>query len=132
MFRAISCNLRYTTYRSSFKLILSLSCCSITKQLRSAAIFSTDKSLKTPFSNISVRTTSSPTLISHATRPLTVTISSSVKYPIRRRTLLRCLRSSKCKMDLTLLTFFFKVLILARSATFFPYSSYSDESCGVL
>lgn len=69
--------------------------------------------LKTPLKIISVSKSSSPVLISHATRPLVSMTSSDVVNPSRRRTRLRFLSSSSCKtlctaeiLRLTSLAFF--------------------------
>ncbi len=65
-----------------------------TKQLNRAAHCSGESGLNTPPNIISVKSNSSPVLISHATRPFISTTSSDVVKPSLRRTRLRDFSSS--------------------------------------
>lgn len=65
-----------------------------TKQLSNPAHCSGDSELNAPLKMSSVNSSSSPVLISHATRPFMSTISVAVVNPKRRRTRLRHLSSS--------------------------------------
>lgn len=71
------------------------------KQLRSAAQCSGASGLNVPPNINSVNSSSSPLLISHATRPFISTTSSLVVKPNRLRTRLRDLSSSSCKTSWT-------------------------------
>jgi hypothetical protein len=70
-----------------------------TKQLSKPAHCSGSSGLKTPLKMSSVRRSSSPELISHATRPFMSTISADVVKPKRRSTRFRHFSSSICKMS---------------------------------
>lgn len=97
--RAISCITRRGAASSSFNFVG----CSLfsvnTKQLRRAAQCSGANGLNTPLKTNSVSSNSSPELISHATLPLTSTMSAEVVNPNRRRTRLRHLSSSSLRMS---------------------------------
>ena len=94
--RAVSCSTRRGAVISSRKR----DGCSLfspkTKHESSAAHCSGVRSLKVPLNMSSVSKSSSPVLISHATRPFFSTMSSADVKPRRRSTRLRHLSSSSC------------------------------------
>ena len=96
MRRAVSCSTRSGAASSS----LSRTGCSLrsvnTKQERIAAHSSGVSSLNVPWKMSSVSSSSSPVLISQATRPFFSTKSSAVVKPSRRSTRFRHLSSSSC------------------------------------
>lgn len=80
------------------------------KQDRRAAQCSGESGLKTPPNIISVNINSSPVEISHATRPFISTTSSAVVKPSLRKTRLRDLSSSRCRISWTELSLRLSVL----------------------
>ena len=91
------------------------------KQLRTAAHSSGESSLKKRLKRSSLRRSSSPVLISHATRALSWTTSASLMKPKRRRTRLRHLSSSSCIMEMAAVICFLRDFILSERATLSAY-----------
>jgi hypothetical protein len=94
-----------------------------TKQLNNAAHCCGVKSLNTPLNTISVNSSSSPELISHATRPFCSTTSSAVANPSRRKARLRFLSSSRWITLCADWIFFLTVRISVASDCFAEYWS---------
>lgn len=117
---------------SRLRALVSLDFSSNTKTLRTAATCSGVRLLKNPLNRSSLSISSSPELISQATRAFNCTTSASLMNPNRRSTRLRHLSSSNCIMDMASLIFFFVSLILVPNATFSEYCSYSSGSRGEL
>lgn len=92
-----------------------------TKQLKRPAHCSGESGLKTPLKISSVRSNSSPVLISHATRPFMSTISAEVVKPRRRRTRFRLLSSSICKISCVAWILLLRSFIFVSDSFFFEY-----------
>lgn len=124
--RARSWSCRSGAARSSFSLTCVVDCHQHTplstltfswnaKQLSRAAQSSGLRGLKVPPNMSSVNKSSSPLLISHATRPFISTTSSFVVKPSRRKTRFRDFNSSSCKTSWTELIFRLRFLTLSMA-----------------
>src|ERR1700722_3292923 len=103
-----------------------------TKQLNRPAHCSGDNGLNTPLKISSVNSSSSPVLISHATRPFISTISADVVNPSRRRTRFRHLSSSICKTSCVDCMRLLNARIRTLVSCFVEYNLYSSGSRGSL
>ena len=91
------------------------------KQLSAAAQSSGDNSLKKRSKRSSLSNSSSPVLISHATRALSCTTSVSLMKPKRRSTRLRHFNSSSCVIETASAICFFRALIFSEVVTLSAY-----------